>query len=229
MFHFRIDKIKIDRNRERDFPLFEKDLAELELWSFITTDDAIVPDELLLPDVTKLQTTTDLERKKELILKLSKAILKEKQEKLVTLSKIKDNAEIQCGFDLWRSPTIPDRFDWSFTVVEVDEDHRRTAEVIANLRSSQRFEKFADGLPALLIGAANPGLKAVTETTKLVADVFQTVLENSDTDEVGKIRQSFNRNQHFPKGRKKYKQVPDATNNMWVDFSMFTEEEESLN
>jgi hypothetical protein len=223
MFHFRLDRIKIDRNRERDFPLLEKDLAELELWSFITTDDAVAPDGLSIPDVTELQTTTDSDRKKELVLKLSRNILKDTQERLLTLSKIKDNAEIDCGFDLWRSPTIPDRFDWFFMVVETDEDHRRTAEVMANLRSSPRLEKFADGLPALLIGATNPGLKAVTETTKLVADVFQTVLENSDMDEVGKLRQSFNRSQHFPNGRKKYKQVVDATNNMWVDFSMFTE------
>jgi hypothetical protein len=213
MFHFRLDKIRIDRNRERDFPLLEKDLAELELWSFITTDDVVAPDELSIPDVTELQATTNSDRKKELVLKLSKNILKDTQERLLTLSKIKDNAEIDCGFDLWRSPAIPDRFDWSFMVVETDEEHRRTAE----------------GLPALLIGAANPGLKAVTETTKLVAEAFQTVLENSDTDEVGKLRQSFNRTQHFPNGRKKYKQVVDATNNMWVDFSMFTEEEESLN
>jgi len=100
-----IDKIKIDRNREEGgFLGLGKDLAELELWSFIVTDNQTPP------DVSKLLlTTTELRAKKELVAKITKTVLGNRQ--IRKIDKIKDGAEMNFGFNLWRSPSLPDWFD----------------------------------------------------------------------------------------------------------------------
>lgn len=218
MFHLRLDKMKIDRNREEGgFGGFlGKDLAELELWSFVVTDNQS------LPDVSELLTTTDSERKKELVTEISKTVLATRQIKKI--DKIKDGAELNFGVDLWRSPAVPDYFDWNFIVIEIDEAQRQTAQMIQDVVSDNLFDQFAKSLPGKLLGAANPGFDAVVETTKLVIDVIKTGLKNSDNDTVGILYKSFNRTEHFPRGRLNQKNVQDITSNMWVDFSMYSDE-----
>jgi len=213
MLHLRLDKIKIDRNREEgDLLGLGRDLAELEIWSFVVTDNQP------LPDVSELLTTTDLERKKELVAEITKTVLGARQIKKI--DKIKDGAEMNFGFDLWRSPSLPDRFDWNLVVIEIDVAQQKTAQIIEDIVSDSAFEQFADSLPGLLIGAANPAFEAVTETAKLVIDVIKTDLKNSDNDTVGILYKSFNRAKHFPKGQAEEKNVQDITSNMWIDFSM---------
>jgi hypothetical protein len=216
MFHLRLDKVKIDKNREEGgFFGLGRDLAELEFWSFVVTDNQP------LPDVSELLTTTDSTRKKELVLEITKTVLGARQIKKI--DKIKDGAEMLFGFDLWRSPTPPTQFDWNFVVIEIDEDQRKTAQIIQDIVSDNKFEQFAEGLPGKLTSVANPGFQAVVETTKLVVDVITTVLENSDNDTVGILYKSFNQAEHFPTGRVEEKNVQDITNNMWVDFSMYSD------
>jgi len=93
-----IDKIKIDRNREEGgFLGLGKDLAELELWSFIVTDNQTPP------DVSKLLlTTTELRAKKELVANITKTVLGTRQ--IRKIDKIKDGAEMNFGFDLRHRP-----------------------------------------------------------------------------------------------------------------------------
>jgi len=217
MFHFRLDKVKIDKNREEGGVLgLGKDLAELEFWSFVVTDNQ------LLPDVSELLTTTDLERKKELVTEITKNVLGVRQ--ITKIDKIKDGAEMNFGFDLWRSLTIPDHFDWNFIVIELDQDQHKTAQILQDVVSNGTIDRFAGSLPGKLIGVANPSFAAVTETAKFVVDIIRTGLQNSDNDTVGILYKSFNRTEHFPSGQAKAKNVQDITNNLWVDFSMYLDE-----
>jgi hypothetical protein len=216
MFHFRLDKIKIDRNREEaGFFGLGRDLAELELWSFVVTDNQP------LPDVSELLTTTDSERKKTLVAEITETVLGMRQ--IQKIDKIKDGAEMTLGFDLWRSPTVPKYFDWNFIVVELDEAQRQTAQIMQDVVSDGLFDQFAKSLPGQLMGVTNPGFSAVVETAKLVVDVIKTDLQNSDNDTVGILYKSFTQSEHFPTGKFKRKNVQDITSNMWVDFSMFVD------
>lgn len=112
MFQFKLDKIKIHKNRETG-GLFGKDLAEIELWSFV------VPDGIELPDISKLLSTTNSAKRKEIIADAATAVVNFR--KILTLEKIKDDAEIEIEYNLHRLDTAPDYFDWNFIAIEVDE------------------------------------------------------------------------------------------------------------
>ncbi|MBD3887334.1 hypothetical protein IFO70_37810 [Phormidium tenue FACHB-886] len=216
MFHFRLDKVKINKNREEGGVLgLGKDLAELELWSFVTTDNQ------QLPDVSELLSTNNSSIRKELVTEIAQAVVASRQTKKV--DKIKDGAEMNFGFDLWQAPTTPAYFDWNFVVIELDEDQRKTAQIIENITSDNAFEHFTDSLPGKLLGAANPGFEAVAGVTRLVVDVVKANLNNSDNDTVGLLYKSFSQAKHYPTGEAEEKNVQDITNNMWVDFSIYSD------
>jgi hypothetical protein len=187
----------------------------MELWSFVVTDNQP------LPDVSELLTTTDLELKKELVTDIMRTVISTRRVKKI--DKIKDGAEIDFGLVLWRSPAIPDYFDWNLAVIEIDTDQQKAAQVIENVTATSDFAQFSDTLPGLLLGAENPAFTAVAATAKLVIDVMTTDLKNSDNDTVGILYKSFNRAEHFPLGRAKKKNVRDITSNMSVDFSMYSD------
>jgi hypothetical protein len=50
--------------------------------------------------------------------------------------------------------------------------------------------------------------------------ITQTLLNNKD-DQIGVLYQSFNRFEHYPHGERKKDDVPDMSNNMRIDYTIF--------
>jgi hypothetical protein len=219
MFYFRINKVRIASNRE-SVPfwarLFEKDEAEVELWSFVTADN------MALPDMSEFLATNDARRRQEIVGELTKKVLSSR--KIAPIENVKDNQTMtfgDTGYVLYQTETIPENFNWNFLAIELDEPERDDAERLQMMMDDPEFGKFTDNLVDVLGKVPSPGLQAMIAIGKLITSAVMKDLQNNKNDLIGALFMSLNRREHYRHGERKRDNVPDLTNNMWVDYSMF--------
>jgi hypothetical protein len=219
MFYFRINKVRIGSNRE-GVPfwakLFEKDEAEVELWSFVTADN------MELPDMSEFLATHDPLRRKEIVGELTKRVLSSR--KIAPIENVKDDQILtfgDTGYVLYQTETIPASFNWNFLAIELDEAERDDAERLQKIVTEPAFDKFTGNLFNTLAKAPTPGLQAVVSVGKFITSSIMQDLNHSKNDLIGVLFTSLNRREHYPHGERKKDDVADLSGNMWVDYSMF--------
>ncbi|MFQ5991663.1 MAG: hypothetical protein ACE5NA_04415 [Nitrospiraceae bacterium] len=217
MFYFRINKIKIKDNREAPkFLLFGPDLAEVKLFSFVTTGN------VSLPSLDELLSTENEDRKREII---KSAVQQVASSRLFTeIKNIKDNSVMtfgDTGYVLYQSETIPDDLNWSFIAIESDKNVRTLGARMDTVVSHKGFDNFAKNLLKVLAGATIPSYTAAVEIGKFVVSVTAETLKENDDDLIGILYMSLNRREHYLRGERKKDDVWDLTNNMQVDYSIF--------
>ncbi len=74
---------------------------------------------------------------------------------------------------------------------------------------------------ALLAAAATPQLTAAAAIAKFVSRAIPQVLVRNRDDQVGLYYLSLNRMEHYPNGERKRDNMPDLSNNVRVDYSIF--------
>jgi hypothetical protein len=99
MFYFRINKLKINDNHESPkFLLIGPDIAQIKLFSFITTAD------ISIPDIDELLSSTKEAKKRELC---KNAVLQVVASRIfTTIDNVKDNSVMtfgDTGYVLYRS------------------------------------------------------------------------------------------------------------------------------
>jgi hypothetical protein len=219
MFFFRINKIKIFDNKERRkfLGIFGKDLAQVKLISFVNTDIAGQ-----LPDLEEFIATNSAERKKAI---LQNAVSQIANRRILTpIENVKDNHQLffgDTGYVLFQSETIPNFFDWQFIAYESDRNVRDTAETITDVVNDSKFDGFVSNLGTLLKTAAAPTLVATAEITKFIINVMGNIAKKNKDDLIGILYMSLNRQEHYLHGERKRDDVPDLTNNMLIDYSIF--------
>lgn len=208
-FVFRLNKLKILNNREWG-------PGELKMLSFITGKD------VNLPVLDDLKRTTDPESKKKLIHAAAQSILSAKI--LMQLDNVKDGHKMNfgdTGYALYTADKIPVSFNWSLMLFEVDEDINDLGKQINNVINAPNFDGFVTDILILASAAANPaavtGVAIAKHVFGLVAD---TMIKNKD-DQIGLAYQSFNRFEHYLHGERKRDGVPDLSNNIRIDYSIF--------
>ena len=208
-FVFRLNKLKILNNREWG-------PGELKLLSFITGQD------VNLPVLDDLQHTTDPEQKKRLIQAAAQSVLSAKV--LMQLDNVKDGHQItfgDTGYALYTADKIPISFNWSLMLMEIDEDINNLGKKIDGVIQAPEFDGFVDNVLILAGAAANPAAAAGVAVAKYVFGlVADTLIENKD-DQIGLAYQSFNRFEHYLHGERKRDDVPDLSNNVRIDYSIF--------
>jgi len=208
-FVFRLNKLKILNNREWG-------PGELKILSFFTGED------VNLPVLDDLQRTTDPKQKKELIMAASQSVLSAKV--LMQLDNVKDGHQMtfgDTGYALYTAQKIPVSFNWSLMIFEIDEDINNLGKKIDSVINKPEFDGFVDNLLLLAGAATNPAATAGVAIAKHVFSlVADTMIENKD-DQVGLAYQSFNRFEHYPHGERKRDNVPDLSNNVLIDYSIF--------
>jgi hypothetical protein len=208
-FVFRLNKLKILNNREWG-------PGELKLLSFITGED------VNLPVLDDLQRTTDLVLKKQLIQAAVQSVLSAKV--LMQLDNVKDGHQMtfgDTGYALYTTNKIPVSFNWSLMLLEVDEDINNLGKRIDGVINAPEFDGFVDNVLILASAAANPAAAAGVVIAKYVFGlVADTMIKNKD-DQIGLAYQSFNRFEHYPHGERKRDDVPDLSNNVRIDYSIF--------
>jgi hypothetical protein len=208
-FAFRLNKLKILNNREWG-------PGEVKILSFVTGQDGSLP---VLED---LQRTTNVEEKKQIIRAATQTVLSSKV--LMQIDHVKDGHQMtfgDTGYALWTSDKIPISFNWSLVAFEIDEDINALGKKIDAIVNDAGFDGFAGNLITLLGAATNPATVAGLAIAKYALGVLADVLLENKDDQIGVAYQSFNRFEHYPHGERKKDDVPDLSNNIFIDYSIF--------
>ncbi len=208
-FVFRLNKLKIINNRE-----FLR--GEAKLISFVTPEDRMLP---ILDDFKK--TNVDAE-KKNILKTAARSILATKE--LMKIENIIDGHQMtfgDTGYALYQANKIPLAFNWSLLIMESDDDVRNVGTQIDETVNHPEFDNFTSNLLILLGAAGNPAAAAGAAITKFVFKIIGNTMQKNKDDQLGILYQSFNRFQHYPHGERKKDNVPDLTNNILIDYSIF--------
>ena len=218
MFYFRINKLKIVDNREnRQFlNIFGADRAEVKLNSFITTDETFVP------EMDELLATNDPQRRKDLFASAVSHVIGSRV--LTTIQNVTDNHVMtfgDTGYVLYQSERIPTDFNWILLAIESDHDVRAIGHDIHSVIQDEELDQVVARTLALAAASANPSYVAAVGIGKFVTKLVAERRRENKDDMIGILYASLNRFEHYRHGERKKNNVPDLTNNMFVDYSLF--------
>lgn len=220
MFFFRVNKIKIFDNKE--FKLIKKrDLAQVKIISFVNTDISG-----WMPIMDDYIATNDADRKKEILRNAVEIIANSRD--LTEIKNVKDNHELtfsDTGYVLFQSKKIPEFFDWQLIVYESDQNIRNKAQMAKDILNHASFDSFNGEIASLVGTAANPYYAASLAISKYISNVILDIVRNNEDDMIGILYTSLNRKEHYLHGERKKDNVPDLTNNMLIDYSIFAFDE----
>jgi hypothetical protein len=219
-FVLRLNRLFIHSNRENPhfldpFNIFRTDLAEVKLYSFITTDNQGNP------DIDALLAEQDPAKRKEL---LKLAIVNVAASRiLTTVQNVTDDHMMTFGprgFALYQANTIPEMVHWSFVAMESDEDIRNQGKALKSVLEDAKLDGFLEALLVLIGKASNPAYAAAIEIAKFVAKAAANAMLNNKDDQVGIYYTSHARAEDYPHGEFKINGVWDLSNNMRIDYSI---------
>jgi hypothetical protein len=126
------------------------------------------------------------------------------------------------GSALYTAMRIPVSLNLTLLILESDEDVVELGRRIDTEVDGKDFDIFASSVLTLLATAATPQLTAAAAIAKFVSRAIPQVLVRNRDDQVGLYSLSLNRMEHYPNGERKRDDVPDLTNNVRVDYSIFS-------
>ena len=208
-FVFRINKVKVLNNREWG-------PGEIKLLSFITGADVGLP---ILDD---LQRTNDTDEKKKIIKTATQSALSSKV--FMQVDDVRDNHQLffgDTGYALYTGNKIPISFNWSLLAFEIDKDINQLGQRIDSIINLPGFDDFTSNTLSLIGAVANPAAAAGVAIAKFVFGVVANTMMANKDDQIGVAYQSFNKFEHYPHGERKRDDVPDLSNNLRIDYSIF--------
>ena len=208
-FAFRINRLRIFKNREWG-------AGELKMISFVSTGDE-APSAL-----DGLLQTSDPAAKRKILRDASRQMLSVKE--FIQVDEIRDGHVLtfgDSGYALYTALRIPVSLNWTFLILESDEDLVELGRRIDTVVDGKDFDTFATSAITLLAAAATPQLTAAAAIAKFVSRAIPQVLVRNRDDQVGLYYLSLNRMEHYPNGERKRDNVPDLSNNVRVDYSIF--------
>ena len=223
MFYFRINKVKIISNREKGFLFFNKDRAEVKLFSFVTTDNTD------LSELASLDYSSSEDERRFIINETVKRCVSTRT--FVEIPHVKDNQTLlfgDSGYVLYQSAAIPNDFNWVFLVIESDKGARDFGMFLDETVKSDNFDRFGKNILSQLTGQLPVNLvkQAGDMFVTYLADVLKERLKKSKDDVIGIVYASWNRKEHYPDGQRKKDNMHDLTKNMIVDYSIYVNEED---
>jgi hypothetical protein len=208
-FAFRINRLRIFKNREWG-------AGELKMISFVSAGDES-PSAL-----DGLLQTSDPDTTRKILRDASRQMLSVKE--FIQVDEIRDGHVLtfgDSGYALYTAMRIPVSLNWTFLILESDEDLVELGRRIDTVVDGKDFDTFATSALALLATAVTPQLTAAAAIAKFVSRAIPQVLVRNRDDQVGLYYLSLNRMEHYPNGERKRDDVPDLTNNVRVDYSIF--------
>ncbi len=219
MFFFRLNKITVFSNREsrRILGLFGKRRkAEMRIMSFVTTEFTE------LPNLSELSQTIDPAAQKRIIEQAVASVVGSRQ--LTTVENVRSNQKLtfgDTGYVVYQSEHIPEHFDWLLLVMEDDTDVRDSAAMVQAIVEHPEFGQLSHNLIGVLGKVPNPAFVVASEIGKFAINLLTERGKKNKDDQVGLLYLSLNRHEHYPFGERKRDDVPDLTQNMLVDYSLF--------
>lgn len=139
------------------------------------------------------------------------------------IQRVKDNQLIffgDTGYNVFVADTIPESVNWMLLAVKSNQQMVDNATLLTQILTEQNLTKLV-GVLGVLSGAAAPVTAAVTTLTTLVAESVLKLCVNAHDRQLGILLTSFTRQEHYPYGKRDMQNVPDATGNMKVDYTIF--------
>ena len=87
--------------------------------------------------------------------------------------------------------------------------------------ADRESDSFVDNTMTVAAAASNPSYVAAVGIGKHVVKMLAERRQSNKDDIIGVLYTSLNRREHYPHGERKRDDVPDLTNNMFIDYSMF--------
>jgi hypothetical protein len=216
MFYFKLNKIYIDKNREDGF-LFERDEAEVELWSIVATNNTSLPS---MGDFLAANSTS---QRREIAKMLVQDFIALKE--VNQIDHVKDDHEMlfgNTGYVIYQSEQVPDDLNWNLIAIDIDQEERDRGELIEALVDTPEFDELTTKLESVTAAVPNPTFRAAVAVGNFVAKGITKKLQRSGDDLIGCLLMSLNRQEHYQNGKRKEKDVPDLTENMKVDYALYT-------
>jgi hypothetical protein len=209
MFYLRLNKIRIFNN----YRLLGS--SDLQLMSFVTMGEAD------FPMLNEFYRTSDAAVKKELIAQAVNKVLSSRI--MPQIQRIKDNQVIyfgDTGYNVFVNDTIPQDLNWMLLAIKSNQQLVDNATLAGEILTEQNLNSLVATI-AMLSGMASPVTAAVSTLTLLVAQSVLKVCTNAKDHQLGLLLTSFVRQEHYPNGKRDAQDVPDATGNMKVDYTIF--------
>lgn len=209
MFYLRLNKIRIFNN----YRLLGS--SDLQLMSFVTMGEAD------FPMLNEFYRTSDAAVKKELVAQAVNKVLSSRI--MPQIQRIKDNQVIyfgDTGYNVFVNDTIPQDLNWMLLAIKSNQQLVDNATLAREILTEQNLNSLVATI-AMLSGMASPVTAAVSTLTLLVAQSVLKVCTNAKDHQLGLLLTSFVRQEHYPNGKRDAQDVPDATGNMKVDYTIF--------
>lgn len=209
MFYLRLNKVRIFNN----YRLLGS--SDLQLMSFVTMGEAD------FPMLNEFYRTSDAAVKKELIAQAVNKVLSSRI--MPQIQRIKDNQVIyfgDTGYNVFVNDTIPQDLNWMLLAIKSNQQMVDNATLAGEILTEQNLNSLVATI-AMLSGVASPVTAAVSTLTLLVAQSVLKVCTNAKDHQLGLLLTSFVRQEHYPNGKRDAQDVPDATGNMKVDYTIF--------
>jgi hypothetical protein len=209
MFYLRLNKLRIYSNGAL------LGMSEVQLMSFVTLGETD------FPMINEFFRTTDVIQKKELV---SQAVARVVSSRVLPeIQRVKDNQLIffgDTGYNVFVADTIPESINWMLLAVKSNQQTIDNTTLLSQILTEQNLTKLV-GTIGLLASAASPVTAAVSALTTLVAESVLHLCANTKDRQLGLLLTSFTRQEHYPYGKRDMQNVPDATGNMKVDYTIF--------
>jgi hypothetical protein len=209
MFYLRLNKIRIFNN----YRLLGS--SDLQLMSFVTMGEAD------FPMLNEFYRTSDAAAKKELIAQAVNKVLSSRI--MPQIQRIKDNQVIyfgDTGYNVFVNDTIPQDLNWMLLAIKSSQQLVDNATLAGEILTEQNLNSLVATI-AMLAGVASPVTAAVSTLALLVAQSVLKICTNAKDHQLGLLLTSFVRQEHYPNGKRDAQDVPDATGNMKVDYTIF--------
>lgn len=209
MFYLRLNKLRIYSNGAL------LGMTEVQLMSFVTLGEADFP---MLNDFYR---TSDPTVKRELVAQAVSRVVSSRV--MPEIQRVKDNQLIffgDTGYNVFVANTIPESVNWMLLAIKSNQQLVDNATLLTQILTEQYLTKLV-GTLGVLAGAASPITAAVTTLTTLVAESVLKLCINAHDRQLGMLLTSFTRQEHYPYGKRDMQNVPDATGNMKVDYTIF--------
>lgn len=209
MFYLRLNKLRIYSNGAF------LGSSEIQLMSFVTLGEADFP---MLSDFYR---TSNAAVKRELVVQAVSRVVSSRI--MPEIHHVKDNQIIyfgDTGYNVFVTDTIPESINWMLLAIKTNQQMVDNATLLSQILTEQNITKLVSTL-GILAGAASPLTMAVTTLTTIVAETILKLCINAHDRQLGMLLTSFTRQEHYPYGKRDMQNVPDATGNMKVDYTIF--------
>ena len=173
------------------------------------------------PMLNEFYRTSDAAVKKELVAQAVNKVLSSRI--MPQIQRIKDNQVIyfgDTGYNVFVNDTIPQDLNWMLLAIKSNQQLVDNATLAGEILTEQNLNSLVATI-AMLSGVASPVTAAVSTLTLLVAQSVLKVCTNAKDHQLGLLLTSFVRQEHYPNGKRDAQDVPDATGNMKVDYTIF--------